>query len=273
MGANGPQKVGLPMYDPPELHSTVDAWWNGLSRAIRAEGVEDVPDELDGNLSLDALGGAPDLLLTQTCGYALTGRWASRLRYLATPRHAAAGCNGSSYCSWIVVSADSRARGIEDLRGARCSINQRISHSGYNALRALIAPLARDGRFFGSVSESGGHAESLAQLERGEVDVAAIDCVTHALLRRCRPHLIAATRIVGRTRQAPGLPYATRFNASPGLVRKLRAALARASHDPDLRAVRAELLIAAFDVLPSGSYACMAQMEAEAKRQGYFELD
>jgi ABC-type phosphate/phosphonate transport system substrate-binding protein len=273
MGANGPQTVGLPMYDPSELHSTVDAWWGGLARSIRAEGVADVPEELDRSLSLDALWGAPDLLLTQTCGYALTGPWAGRLRYLATPRHAAAGCEGSSYCSWIVVPADSRARGLEDLRGARCSINQRISHSGYNALRALIAPLARDGRFFGSVSESGGHAESLAQLGHGEVDVAAIDCVTHALLLRCRPHLVAATRIIGRTPQAPGLPYATRHDASPGLVRKLRAAMARASHDPDLRAVRAKLLITGFDVLPSGSYACMAQMEAEAKRQGYFELD
>jgi ABC-type phosphate/phosphonate transport system substrate-binding protein len=273
MRASGPQTVGLPMYDPPELHASVDAWWRGLARAIRAEGVANVPDELDRSQSLDALWGAPNLLFTQTCGFTLTGAWASRLRYLATPRHAAAGCEGSSYCSWIVVTADSPAHELEDLRGARCSINGRISHSGYNALRALIAPLAQDGRFFGSVIDSGSHAESLAQLGRGEVDIAAIDCVTHALLSRCRPHVIAATRIVGRTPQVPGLPYATRYDASPDLVRKLRTALARAIHDPELRAVRAELLITGVDVLPTGSYACIAQMEAQAKRQGYFELD
>ena len=273
MDASSPQTVGLPMYDPPELHASVDAWWHGLARAIRAEGVANVPDELDRGPSLDALWGAPNLLFTQTCGYTLTGAWASRLQYVATPRHAAAGCDGSTYCSWIVVAADSPANGLEYLRGARCSINGRDSHSGYNALRALIAPLARDGRFFGSVSESGGHAESLAQLGRGEVDVAAIDCVTHALLSRCRPNAIAATRIIGRTAQVPGLPYATRFDASPDLVRKLRTALARAIRDPELHAVRAELLITGVDVLPTGSYACIAQMEAQAKRQGYFELD
>ena len=273
MGASRPQTVGLPMYDPPELHATVDAWWTGLARAFRDEGIADVPDSLDRSLSLDALWGAPDLLFTQTCGYPLTGAWSGRLQYLATPRYAAMGCEGSNYCSWIVVAADSPAHCLEDLRGARCSINGRISHSGYNALRASAAPLARDGRFFGSVSVSGGHAESLVQLGRGEVDVAAIDCVSYALFRRCRPHAIEATRIIGRTAQAPGLPYAVRIDAGEELCRQLRAGLLRAFNDADLRTLREELLIAGLDFLPVGAYRCMSEMEAEALRQRYVELD
>ena len=261
------------MYDPPELHATVDRWWSGLARAFRAEGIRDVPDQLDRRLSLDALWGAPDLLFTQTCGYPLAVTWADRLQYLATPRFQAPGCEGHDYCSFILVAAGSPAQVLEDLRGARCSINGRNSHSGYNALRALIAPLARNGRFFGAVSESGGHAESLEQLARGEADVAAIDCVTHALLRRCRPEVIAATRIVGRTWCAPGLPYATRFDAGPDLVRRLRAGLLRAFADDDLRPVRDELLLGGIDILPAGAYDCMPAMEAEAKRLRYFELD
>ena len=189
------------------------------------KGFADVPDRLERTLSLDALWGAPALLLTQTCGFPLFGSWAGRLQYLATPRYAAPGCAGTDYCSWVVVNANSPAYRIEDLRGARCSISARISHSGYNALRGLIAPLAADGRFFGSISVSGGHAESLAQLERGEVDVAAIDCVTYALLDRCRPHVIAATRIIGRTSSAPGLPFATRIGAGAERIAQLRAGL------------------------------------------------
>ena len=217
--------------------ATVDAWWNGLARAFRAEGIPGVPDRLDRSLSLDALWGAPDLLLTQTCGYPLFGSWAGRLQYVATPRYAAPGCEGADYCSWIVVAADSSARCLEDLRGARCSISARNSHSGYNALRALIAPLARNGRFFGSVSVSGGHAESLAQLGRGEVDVAAIDCVTHALLSRCRPQAIARDAHHRPHRDAPGLPYATRIDAAPELVQRLRAGLLRAFADPGASSV------------------------------------
>jgi ABC-type phosphate/phosphonate transport system substrate-binding protein len=261
------------MYDPVELHATVDAWWSGLASALRAEGVQNVPERLDRSRPLEALWGAPDLLLTQTCGYPLFGSWAGRLQYLATPRHTAPGCAGAGYCSWIVVAADSPARDIEDLRGARCSINARHSHSGYNVLRALVAPLARNGRFFASVACSGGHAESLAQVARGEADVATIDCVTHALLSRYRPQAVAATRIIGRTADAPGLPYATRIDAGPELVRRLRAGLHRAFADASLRPLREALLIGGLEVLAPEAYRGMAEMEIAATRQCYFEMD
>jgi hypothetical protein len=128
MGANGSLTVGLPMYDPVELHATVDAWWCGLARAFRAEGIQGVPERIDRGLPLATLWDAPDLLFTQTCGYPLFGSWAGRLQYLATPSYAAPGCKGVNYCSWIVVAADSPARALEDLRGARCSISARHSH-------------------------------------------------------------------------------------------------------------------------------------------------
>ena len=273
MDATRPRTAGLPMYDPPELRATVDAWWDGLARAFRAEGVADVPDRLDRGLALDALWSDPGLLFTQTCGYPLFGSWAGRMQYVATPRHATDGCEGPNYCSFIVVPSESSARRLEDLRGARCSVSARISHSGYNALRALFAPLSTGGRFFGAVTLSGGHAESLAQLSVGEVDVAAIDCVSYALLSRWRSHVTGPTRIIGRTASAPGLPYATHPDASPDLVERLRAGLARAFADPALAQTRRTLLLDGFDVLPVSLYACMFEAEAEAKRRQYLELD
>ena len=60
MDASGPRTVGLPMYDPPELHATVDAWWNGLARAFRAEGVAAVPDGLDRAYRSDVLRSSSD---------------------------------------------------------------------------------------------------------------------------------------------------------------------------------------------------------------------
>lgn len=265
--------VGLPMYDPPELHATVDAWWRALARAFRAEGVGEVPDALDRTRSVEELWSAPDLLFTQTCGYPMLGPFADRLQYLATPSYAAPGCEGINYCSFIVVGVDADIRSLQDLRGARCSINSRISHSGYNALRALVAPLARNGRYFGSVVVSGGHAESIAQIGRGDVDVAAIDCVTYALLARCRPHAIAATRIIGRTTAAPALPYAIALRAGPDLKGRLLAALIRVFRDPALQALRGALLISGLEVLPAHAYRRMLSQEAEAKQLGYRELD
>ena len=127
------------MYDPPELRREVDAWWGGLAGSFRSEGVANVPDCLDRTVAFDVLWSASDLLFAQACGYPMLGRWAGRLEYLATPQYAAPGCNGTSYCSWIVVAANSPAQAVENLRGARCSINSRISHSGYNALVAGVS--------------------------------------------------------------------------------------------------------------------------------------
>jgi ABC-type phosphate/phosphonate transport system substrate-binding protein len=261
------------MYDPPELRRRVDSWWKGLAGAFRRCGIPDVPDRLDRDIAFDALWSAPDLLFAQACGYPLIGKWAGRLQYVATPRYAAPGCEGVRYCSWVVVSADSPARCIEDLRGSRCSINGRISHSGYNALRALVAPLASGGRFFGSVSVSGSHFESLLQIQRGEADVASIDCISHELFARCRPDVLASARIVGRTADAPGLPYVTRCPADPDLIQRMRAGLELAFADPGLSAVRDDLLIAGLDVLCVDDYRCMAEMEADALRRRYFELE
>src|SRR5215813_9103022 len=262
-------RAGLPMYDPPELHQVVDAWWRGIAEAVRAEGVANVPDRLDRDIAFDALWSAPDLLFAQACGFPMMGAWSNRLQYLATPRYAAPGCEGSTYCSLLVVRADSKAQCIEDLRGSRCSINSRISHSGFNALRAHAAPLASDGRFFGSVRVSGGHAESLNELVRGDADVAAIDCVTYELLRRCRSKTIGATRIVGRTMRAPGLPYVTRIDLPPALRERLVAGLFRAFADPALADVRAQLLITGADVLPVASYRCLTDMAEGTRRRGY----
>ena len=135
MSANVSQTAGLPMYDPPELHAIVDAWWSGLARAFRAEGIPDVPDRLDRSLSLDALWGAPDLLLTQTCGFPLFGSWADRLQYLATPRYAAPAARAPTIAagSWStrthprIASKTCAAHAARSARGSRIQATTRCA--------------------------------------------------------------------------------------------------------------------------------------------------
>src|SRR5690349_5825637 len=93
-----------------------------------------------------------------------------------------AGCAKDMYRSFVVVHADSSARELVDLRGARCVINTPSSHSGMNILQSMIAPLHENGRFFSSVIVSGAHETSLSLILNQAADVAAVDCVTYALL-------------------------------------------------------------------------------------------
>jgi ABC-type phosphate/phosphonate transport system substrate-binding protein len=262
-------RVGLPMYDHARVRGLVDDWWRGLARALAAEGIAELPARLDRATPREALWAAPDLLLSQTCGYPLMYGFRGRLALVATPCYDAPGAEGSSYGSHIVVAEASPAAGIADLEGSVAAINGADSHSGMNAFRHLVAPQARDGRFFAAVVTSGGHAESIALVAGGEADVAAIDCVTHALLARHAPEALAGTRVLTRTASAPALPYVTRIDASADLVARLRAGLARAVADPRLAPVREALLIRDFEVLALAAYERMPEMEAEAARAGY----
>jgi hypothetical protein len=264
--------AGLPMYDLPEIAGATDAWWRGLARAFRREGIAEVPDRLTRGEDLFRHWSSPDLLFSQTCGYPLIHALAGRVALVATPCYRAEGCAGPEYRSVVVVRADSAVTEPAQLRGGTCAVNSRDSQSGYNALRALVAPLSRGGRFFGRVVMSGGHRESLALVAAGEADVAAIDCVTHALLARHAPTALAGTRVLCHSAAAPGLPYVTAAGADVTLLRRLRAGLRRAFDDPGLAAVRDDLLLAGMEVLPLAAYGRIAELEAAAGALGYAEL-
>lgn len=261
--------ASLSMYDLPELREATDAWWQGLARAFRDEGVADVPGALDRRVAHREVWLLPDLLFSQTCGYPLMHALAGRVKLLATPCYQAAGCDGPSYCSLIIVGADNSAENVAALRGSRCAINSPDSHSGANALRALVAGHAEQGRFFGRVVVSGGHGASLALVASGEADVAAIDCVTHALLRQYRPDALAGTRVLCRTPSAPGLPYITHGAADDDLVRRLQAGVARAFADPDLADIRAALRLAGAAELPLSAYDRIIEVGNAAVAAGY----
>ena len=253
--------ASLPMYDLPVLHGLTDAWWDGLARALRREGVAEVPDRLHRGRCVGEAWGMADLLLSQCCGFDLTHDAARLLRPVATPCYAAEGCEGPFYRSFVVVRQDAKAEDLMDLRGLACVANNLRSHSGWNALRHALAPFAAEAGFFSRVIESGGHANSLECVRKGRADVAAVDCVTHALLQRHDPGAIADLRILARTASAPGLPYVTRAGADDALVARLRAAVFRALEDPALEPVREDLLIAGAEVLPDAAYDRIIEME------------
>ncbi len=263
------RRAALTMYDLPAMRPAVDAWWRGLRRAFGAEGIDGLPTDLTRPSDLRALLTSPDLVLAQTCGYPLTHALAGRVTLLATPAYAAPGCDGPAYVSRLVVAADSRVGALADLRGRVAAVNGWDSHSGMNALRHAVAPLAEDGRFFADVVVSGSHARSIAMVAAGDADIAAIDGVTHALIERHDPALLAGVRGIGQTAAAPALPYVTRGAATPDVVRRLRAGLARAVADPSLADARADLLIADVVVLDLAAYDRIVEIEAAAANSGY----
>jgi ABC-type phosphate/phosphonate transport system substrate-binding protein len=217
-------KIGLPMYRDcaPADHGQL---LGDILAGLRKAGWMGAVDLVDDPGELGAFWRSADLLLGQACGYPLMTSLAGRVQLLGTPCYDFPGCVGYRYCSYIMVAEGAGVRTLEDLRGVRAAFNQPHSQSGMNALRHAIAPLARHGRFFSSVLESGSHRASLQMVANGHADVAAVDCVTHGYLALHAPHVLDGLRILCRTEHTAGLPLIASSKLDEATVTLLRKVL------------------------------------------------
>jgi len=229
----------LPWYESPASRAAEDLLWQAVRRQLLRRRDVAAPPGLARCEPCRQQWRRRDLLLSQACGYDVAH--SEYLAVVATPQFALPGCRGGRYWSRIVVPGTSPAERLEDLRGARCIVNSLRSHSGAWALGHCVAPLARRGRFFGSVVVSGAHRESLAMLRAGEGDVAAIDCVLWALAASESDAPCAGLRTIGRTAAVPAPPFVTSA-ANVELADDLYAALRAAVAEHAASAAR-ELLI------------------------------
>ncbi|OWV78565.1 phosphate ABC transporter substrate-binding protein [Rhizobium sp. N122] len=241
--------------------------WSFLRRYLSQAGLTDLPKTLDRTVAYDEAWLRPDLLLSQTCGYPFARRLRGKVRLVATPVYDYPGCDGPLMRSFIIVRTESPLRSLEDLRGTTAAINSPDSNSGSNLFRAAVAPLAREGRFFGRIIETGSHGGSIAAVAEGRADSAAIDCVTYENVRRFDPGHLEGVRIIAETVKGPGLPFITSGDASDERVLLLRGALAAAVKDPSLVATRATLGLVDFAVLSEADYESLLSLTGEALPQ------
>ena len=256
----------------PKRRALKISLWSTLVRHLRREGVRDVPSRLARAVPVPRVFTDPRLLIGQCCGYDLVYGFADSVSLVAAPRYDAPGCSGSDYRSFVLVRDTSPAGDVESLRGSACVINGFNSHSGANALRALVAPFSRDGRFFSAVKVSGAHLASLALLRAGAADVMAMDCVLHALLGRHRPAALEGTRILTWSDPAPAPPFITSAVTDPATINRLRTAFASTMSDPGCADARSAMLLDGIDVLPLEAYGRIVEMEGFALSHGYREL-
>ena len=255
------------MYAAPARE--LDAFWQGLRGHMLREGLTDVPSSLDIPDDPYAHWVSPHLLVSQTCGYPLTTSLSGRVHYVGTPRYRAAGCEGASYSSAIVIRADEPATRLAAMAGRRVAFNAPDSQSGYNALRAIVAPLSQNRRFFSESIETGAHRLSVEAVRTGSADLAAIDAVTFALLWRDHPEEVRALKVLAMTALVPGLPLVTALTTSLEDIERLRTAWVAACADPALGTSRAGLLLDGFEVLPLDAYDVIPAMQHRAVSLGY----
>lgn len=242
--------ASLGMYDHPGQRAANDRLWVAIRRRLVVHGTP-APIALDRSRPVEAIWRDPALLFGQACGYPLVSDPELALRVIGVPVYDAPDCAEGRHASYLIGRHDDSRTSLADYRSGQAAINGRSSNTGYNLFRAAVAPLAQGGRFFGSVVETGSHRGSLDAIRHGRADIAAIDTVTHAVLRRFEPSALAGLRIVGLTASSPTLPFVTARSTSIGTMAALRIALADVVADSDLADVCDALLLS--DIVPGGA--------------------
>ena len=196
-------------------------------------------------------------------------RFPDRLTPVGAPRYRAEGCRGATYRSAIVVRVDEEVKGVSALRGRVAAYNEPTSHSGRVALAAVVGEHARGGRFFAGLAETGSHEASAEAVASGRADVAALDCTSWALIRRARPALAEALRILTFSPPCPAPPFVMGPAASEDERRIVSDALWRVGTEPSLAASREALLLDGVEPVTAAAYLACGELADRAEAFGY----
>lgn len=238
--------AALPMYDRPELTGATDRYWALIRDGLRARGI-DAPEALqrvDAELMPQWL--APDLVLSQTCGFPYRAGLHGKVRLIGTPDFGVEGCPPGYYRSMFIARADDPRAGLAAFDGVAMAYNDGLSQSGWAAPQNHAAAL---GLRFPAGALTGSHAASLLAVAEGRADLAALDAVTFRLLAKSDP-AAALVKVVALTDPTPGLPYICAEAVDADVVFDAIAAAIPALGDAD----RAALGLRGLCRIPAGAY-------------------
>ena len=203
--------AALGMYDRAEAQASNDRLWRLIRDGMRAMGLA-APDGLTrGEAAYWPAWTAPDLVLSQTCGFPFRSRLHGTVTLIGTPDYGVAGCPPGYYCSVLVARAGDRRQTLAAFDGAALAFNDDLSQSGWaapqNHARALGLTLRPGLR-------TGGHLLSARAVAEGRAEMAAIDAVTWDMITQWDA-IAGALKVVDRTAPTPGLPYIAALGADP----------------------------------------------------------
>jgi ABC-type phosphate/phosphonate transport system substrate-binding protein len=249
-----PHLASLAMYDGGELGAANDELWAEIARRLRDDGLDDVPRALERALPLAEVWSSDRLLFGQACSFPFDKHLRHHKYLLGAPRYAAPGCVGAEHRSFVIVPARSKVLTLQALRGSRAVINEAESMTGRHLLGDAVAEAGATAGFFGTVATSGSHAKSLSMVATGQADVAALDCVSYAHLRRALPELVAETRTLHETRTTPAPPFVISAACGRDLYAMVERALLAAVRDTRTERARRTLGLLSIDTVTSTEY-------------------
>lgn len=238
--------ASLGMYDPIEAQPANDRLWALIRDGLRGAGLAAPHTLTRGAEAYWTAWTAPDLVLSQTCGFPYRARLHDTVTLIGTPDFGVAGCAPGFYRSVFVARrSDARAE-VAEFDGAALAFNEDLSQSGWAAPQnyARVHGLTLRPHLC-----TGGHLASARAVAEGRAEIAALDAVTWAMIQRWET-FAASLKVVGQTEPTPGLPYISAKGANAALMFKVIETAIAALPAPD----RTTLCLRGLEAIPAETY-------------------
>ncbi|MEJ7722846.1 MAG: PhnD/SsuA/transferrin family substrate-binding protein [Ilumatobacteraceae bacterium] len=157
------------------------------------------------------------------------------------------GAEGHHYCSTLISASEPGCSAWTD--DCTAAVNGDDSLSGWISLAC-----AAGGTWPGRVLSTGAHLESVRAVGDGRAGVASIDSTSWAHIGRLFPELARRVHVVGQGPRVPSPPLVVPVGTPQRCIDDIRQAMARALADPEIDAVRGELLVDGFVPLDDVDY-------------------
>ncbi len=154
---------------------------------------------------------------------------------------------GAQYHSYLIVSTDSPAKDLEDLRGKRFAFTDPHSNTGRLApLSWLMEAGETPETFFSDSIFTYSHDNSIMAVAQNLVDGAAVDSlIWEYLSRRGSPH-VSKTRIIRRSKPFGNPPIVVSSRLSPTLQQRIQQVLLSLHETPEGAAILKDLAVERF---------------------------
>jgi phosphonate transport system substrate-binding protein len=225
--------------------------------AARVGSALGVPEQLIEGLGWEQLrDGSVDVAFLCGLPYVrLVGERPGMLRPLVAPVLDDARCHDQPvYFSDVIVRRDSPFRSFGELRGRSWAYNEPGSFSGCLLVRHHLLQLGETEAFFGRLTFTGRHQESIRQVQTGEVDASAVDSQVLGVERLRDPDLDGELRVIESLGPST-IPLVVATAAVPDDTQlRVRGALCELGRDSASRNVLASGLIQRFTPIDDRAY-------------------
>lgn len=194
--------------------------------------------------------GKVDLAFVCTNAYVLGQRDGS-MELLASPQ-----VNGEAeYYAYIIVPGDSRAKGLEDLRGTTFAFSDPLSTTGRLVPEYVLNEMGESSEtFFRETIFTFSHDNSIKAVAEHLVDGASVDSLVYTYAVNKDPDLKKETKVIAEYGPYATPPVVVYPSLDPAVKDELKALLLNLDEDELGREILSELGIDRFVSLPDSAY-------------------